>query len=61
VDDKEKLAKWILPYSELNVQAEFEKETYRLSLLGKNSSEKEMELNYLFPSVYQDIKTILSK
>jgi hypothetical protein len=61
VDEKDKLAKWILPYSELNIQLEFEKEKNRLSLLTKNSTEKEMELNYLIPSVCEDLKTILSK
>ncbi|MGJ4733848.1 sulfotransferase family protein [Leptospira levettii] len=61
IDEKDKLAKWIIPYSELNIPLEFEKENNRRGLLTKNVTEKDKELNFLVPSVYEELKSILSK
>ncbi|MDF3820164.1 sulfotransferase [Leptospira sp. 96542] len=62
VDKKERLANWIIPYSELNFEREFLKETQRFNLLSReNVSTREKELNFLIPSVFDEMKVIVNK
>ena len=56
-DKKDKLAKWILPYADLDYKSEFLRERKRAELLFKEPSAREKELNYLIPSIFDKIKS----
>ncbi|RHX91177.1 hypothetical protein DLM76_18620 [Leptospira yasudae] len=58
-DEKDKLAKWILPYSEFNFQNEMNKETARLKSLTQEIEPKMQRSYFLYEEVYEACKSTL--
>ncbi|MBM9577329.1 sulfotransferase [Leptospira sp. 201903070] len=60
-DEKEKLAKWILPYSEFDFPKEFEKEKSRLESLNQKIEPKVQKSFFLFGEIYEACKSLFEK
>lgn len=60
-DEKDKLAKWILPYSEYDFPKEFEKEKDRLGSLNRKIEAKIQRSYFLFEEIYEACRTTFEK
>lgn len=56
IDQKEKLASWIKDFSEFNYKEELTLEKKRLNYLAREPSITELQLNFLYPEIYNHLR-----